>query len=148
MATVARSLPTAAAIVFLRQLKFVGEPPVGERFFDRIQVLALDVFDQRHLEQRSLLARRDVANDDRDAQQAGELRGAPAALAGDDLKAIADLADDDRLDDAVRLDRLRQLLQPRIVDRAARLKVVRREAIDVDFDRRRRAAPARRESAR
>ena len=33
--------------------------------------------------------------------QAGELGGAPAALAGDDLKAIADSADDDRLDDAV-----------------------------------------------
>ena len=73
LATVARSLPTAAAIVFLRQLKLVGEPPIGERLFDRVQILALDVFDQRHLEQRLLLARRDVADDDRHAQQAGEL---------------------------------------------------------------------------
>ena len=64
------------------------------------------------------------------------LRGAPAAFAGDDLKAIADLADDDRLDDAVGADRLRQLLQPRIVDMVARLEVVRLEAIDVGFDRR------------
>ena len=74
----------------------------------------------------SLLPGGDVADDDRHAEQAGLLRGAPAALAGDDLKPVADLAHDDRLDDAVRLDRLRQLLEPRIVDLAARLKVVRR----------------------
>ena len=59
--------------VFLLQVEFVGEAAVGERLFDRVQVLALDVFDQRHLEQRLLLARRDVAHDDRHAQQAGDL---------------------------------------------------------------------------
>ena len=139
-------MPTAVGDVFLRQVELVGEAAIGERFFDRVQILALDVFDQRHLEQRLLLARRDVADDDRNAQQAGELRGAPAAFAGDDLEAIADLADDDRLDDAVGADRLRQLLEPRVVHVAARLEVVRREAIDVDLDGRRRAAArARRE---
>ena len=92
--------------VFLLQVEFVGEPPVGERFVDRVQIFALDVFDQRHLEQRLLLPGRDVADDDRHAQQAGESGGAPAALAGDDLKPVAVRADDDRLDDAVRLDRL------------------------------------------
>ena len=34
---------------FLRQLEFVGQPPVGLRFFDRIQIVALDVFDERDL---------------------------------------------------------------------------------------------------
>ena len=89
-ATDARSLPTARRDVLLLQLKLVGEPPVRERLFDRIQVLALDVLDERHLQQRSFLSRRDIANDDRHAQQAGELRGAPAAFAGDDLEPIAD----------------------------------------------------------
>src|SRR5882672_8050663 len=84
-----------------------------------------------------LPAGRDVADDDGDAEQAGEPGGAPAALAGDDLKAIAGLAHDDRLDDAVRLDRLRELLQSRIVGGDSRLKLVRREAIDIRFDRRR-----------
>src|SRR5712691_3017820 len=79
----------------------------------------------------------DVADDDGDAEQAGEPGGAPAALAGDDLKAIAGFAHDDRLDDAVRLDRLRELLQSRIVGGDSRLKLVRREAIDIRFDRRR-----------
>ena len=87
--------------LFLRQLEFVGEPAIGERFVDRVQILALDVLDERHLEQRLLLPARDVADDDRHAQEAGPLRGAPAALAGDDLKPVADRADDDRLDDAV-----------------------------------------------
>ena len=43
-----------------------------------------------------------VANDDRDLEQPGALRCAPAALAGDDLVAAVGPADDDRLDDAVR----------------------------------------------
>ena len=74
---------------FLRQVELVGEPPIGERFFDRVQILALDVFDQRHLEQRLLVAGRRRAR--RPApQQAGALRGAPAAFAGDDLIAVAD----------------------------------------------------------
>src|SRR3989442_12359098 len=84
-----------------------------------------------------LPAGREVADEDGDAEQAGEPGGAPAALAGDDLKAIAGLAHDDRLDDAVRLDRLRELLQSRIVGGDSRLKLVRREAIDIRFDRRR-----------
>ena len=127
-------LPHRGRDVFLRQLEFVGEAAVGERLFDRVQVLALDVLDERHLEERLLLPRRDVAHDDRDAEQAGALRGAPAALARDDLEAVADLADDDRLDDAVGLDGLRQLLEPRVVDVPARLEIVRRETIDVGLD--------------
>ena len=38
------------------------------------------------------------------------LRGSPAALAGDDLVAAVGLADDDWLDDAVRSNRARELL--------------------------------------
>ena len=71
----------------LRQVEFVGQAPVGLRFLDRIQILALDVFDQRDLEH---LVVGDVAIDDGDLEQAGALRGAPPALAGDDLGAVAD----------------------------------------------------------
>ena len=56
-ATVARSFPTAAAMLFLRQLEVVGESTVGERLVDRVQVLALNVLDQRHFEQRAFAVR-------------------------------------------------------------------------------------------
>ena len=87
LATDERSFPTAVAICFLREVELVGEAPVGERLFDRVQVLALDVLDERHLEQPLLVAAGDVPDDDRHLEEAGVLRGAPAALAGDDLVA-------------------------------------------------------------
>ena len=90
-------------------------------------------------------ARRHLADDDWHAEQAGLPGRAPAALAGDDLKSIADLADDDRLDDAVRLDRPREIRQALIVHQAARLKRVGRQPIDVDLERSECAVPARRE---
>ena len=76
---------------FLRQLQFVGQPPVRLRFFDRIQIVALDVLDERDLQQ---LIVGDLADDDGDLEQAGALRRAPAAFAGDDLVAVADAADE------------------------------------------------------
>src|SRR5262249_27443929 len=123
--------------VVLRHLELVGQAAVGERRLDRIQILALDVLDERHLEERPLLSRRHVADDDRHALEAGHLRCTPAPLAGDDLKPIADLADDDWLDDAARFDGAREVVEAAVADLAARLEAVRREAIDVDLDWRR-----------
>ena len=97
---------------------------------------------ERHLEQPLAIAVGDVLDDDRDAGELGALRGAPAALAGDDLIALArgqrafDPADDDRLNDAVGLDRSRELVESRIVHVRARLILIRLELIDVDLDRR------------
>ena len=51
LATELRSLPTAAAICFLRQRELIEQPLIGQRFVDRVEVLALDVLDQRELEQ-------------------------------------------------------------------------------------------------
>ncbi len=98
---------------FLRHLEFVGEPAVGLRFFDRIQIFALDVFDQRDFEQALV---RHVAIDDGNFQQARALRGAPAALARHDLGAVADAAHENRLNHAVRCEStapaLRAALRP------------------------------------
>ena len=85
----------------LRETEFIGQAPIRLRFVDRVEILALDVFDERHLEQRPLLSGDDFADDDRDAVEARFLRGAPAALAGDDVKAIAASPHDNRLNDAV-----------------------------------------------
>jgi hypothetical protein len=97
-ATDARSLPTARRCL-PASVELVGEPAIGERLVDRVQISRAGCFRSAPSRAATAPRRRDVAHDDRHAQQAGELRGAPAALAGDDLEAIADLADDDRLDD-------------------------------------------------
>jgi hypothetical protein len=77
---------------FLRQMEFVGQAAIRLRFFDGIQILALNVFDQRDFEH---LVVRDLAMDDGDFEETGALRGAPPALAGDDFGAAADGAHED-----------------------------------------------------
>ena len=93
------------------------------RFFQRIEVFALDVLDQRH---RGGVLVVDLAHQHRDLVQAGELRGTEAAFAGDDLVARAgrrrlDGTHEHRLHDALRLDRCRQFGQRTVVHPRARL---------------------------
>ena len=97
-------LPDRGGDLLLRQLEFVGEPPVGRRFFDRIEILALDVLDQRDGEQRSSgMSRTTTGTLSRPARCAARQRRSPATIS----KPLVDLADDDRLDDAVGADRAR-----------------------------------------
>jgi hypothetical protein len=58
------------------------------------------------------------------------LRRAPAPLAGDDLVAVAVGADDDRLDQAARLDRGGELVERLLVEMAARLVEMRLDRRD------------------
>ena len=88
--------------IFLRQLELVGKAPIRERLVYRIQIFALNVLDERELEPRPVAVGRDVADGDGDAKESGELGGAPAPFAGDDLEPIANAPDDDRLNDPVR----------------------------------------------
>ena len=95
------------------QAEFVDQPlqPLG--FFQRIEVFALDVLDQRH-GQRLLI--RNVADENRYFGQVGLLGGPPTAFAGDDLVAfgarcLVDGAHQDGLHDALGLDRSRQFGQ-------------------------------------
>ena len=101
---VAAALADDLGDVFLAAFEFVRERVIALRLFHRVEVFALDVFDDRDFERFGL---RDVEGNDRHFVQAGELGGAPAAFAGDDLKAIRRAlhrAHHDRLDDAVLLD--------------------------------------------
>ncbi len=69
-----------------------GQPEVvkqgGERscLFDRREVLADDVLDQRELQRSGVVEC--VVDQRGDGRLAGELGGAPAPLAGDDLEAV------------------------------------------------------------
>ena len=73
----------------------VGEVEFGDqardalRFFQRIQVFALDVLDQRHRGGGLVV---DLAHQHRDLVQPGQLRGAEAPFAGDDLVALRAVA--------------------------------------------------------
>ena len=67
------------------QLEFRDQPRERGRFLERVQVLALDVLDEG---ERDGVLVVDAAQHGRDVVQARHLRGAPAALAGDDLVAL------------------------------------------------------------
>src|SRR5690606_36604304 len=60
--------------LLMRQRELIGEPLQRVRLVDRVQVLALEVLDQRNGE-RGLIV--ELANDDRYRGQPGDLRGLP-----------------------------------------------------------------------
>ena len=80
---------------------------VGLRGLDRVEVLAQQVLNEGQLD--ALRVGR-VANDRRNPIEARLLGGAPAPLAGNELIRPGSSADDDRLDDAGRLDRRGQFV--------------------------------------
>ena len=94
--------------LFLGELKLVDELRVTEGFFERIEVLALEILDQGEFQHRAVIG---FAQDHRDFGNPGELCRAPAAFSGDQLEGVAFLADDERLDDALFADGIRQFAQ-------------------------------------
>src|SRR5690606_21171496 len=110
------------------QVELVDQALQRLRFLQRVEVLALDVLDQRHRDHGAVV---DLAHHYRDLAQPGQARGAPAALASDDLVvAAAQVADHDRLDHALRADRLGQLGELGVVHGLARLVAARRQRVD------------------
>ena len=102
----------------MREVKFADQPLHAVRFLQRIQVFALDVFNQRHRERRVI---GHLLDDDRHFVQAGHGGRAHATLTGDDFVAVTDGAHENRLHDALRLDRFGQLAQGFGVHLRARL---------------------------
>ena len=96
--------------LLLRELELFAELRVSERFLDRVEVLALEVLDERELEH---LAVGRGAFDDGSLGQPGQLRCAPTAFTGDELVHPADDPDDQRLDDALFADGIGELRQCR-----------------------------------
>jgi hypothetical protein len=110
------------------QLELVDQAMHALRFLQRIEVFALDVLDQRHRERRLV---GDLAHDDRHFLQAGQARGAPATLAGDDLVALGvDRTHEDRLHQALYLDRGGELAERGLVHPGARLVLPRLQPVD------------------
>src|SRR5689334_184917 len=91
----------------MRQAKLAHQPLERPRLLQRIEILTLDVLDERHGDGRLI---GDVTDDGRNVTEPGHLRGAPAPLAGDDLVALGlavdgglERAHDYRLHHALRL---------------------------------------------
>jgi hypothetical protein len=94
------------------QLELLDQPVQGIGLFQRVEVLALDVLDQRHGDGGAVRPRRGPRRGS--PGQAGQLRRAPAALAGDDLVAClcrADRPHHDGLHHTLGLDGVGQILQ-------------------------------------
>lgn len=117
--------------LLLGQLELLLQALQGSGFLDRVEVLALDVLDQRHGDGRFV---RHVAHQRRDLFQSGLLAGPPAPLAGNDLvAAIGDRPHHDGLHHALGLDRLRQFLQRLRVHVATRLVLAALHQVEGDL---------------
>src|SRR5260370_42114902 len=81
--------------LFLGQVKFICQTFVGARLFDRVEVLALNIFDQGYLERR-LIA--NLTDDRGHSAQAGSLRRAPSTLAAENLLTPSTSPQNTRLD--------------------------------------------------
>ncbi len=109
--------------------RFVSEPKLFDQalqtlgFFQRVEVFALNVFDERHGRCRFV---GHVAHQHRHALQARQLAGPKAPFARDDLVlarvlTVLQLAHQNRLHDALGLDGFGQFVQSALVHAGARL---------------------------
>ena len=126
---VERSLPVRCPIS--SAVRFSSWPSRSKAMagFDRVEVFALNIFDQRDFEQPIV---RDVANHDRHVLESRQLRRTPAPLSGDQLVSVARAPDDQWLHDAVRADRLGQFRQALGLEDAPRLQGIGVDRIDAE----------------
>src|SRR5450756_2792001 len=111
----------------VRETELVGQAPQAARLFNGVEVGALQVLDESEHE---LLVVAGVAAHDRgDRGQAREPRGAPPALAGDELEAVGQLSHEQRLEHAVKSDRFGELAQRFGVESRADLLVRRSDLV-------------------
>src|ERR1022692_882408 len=98
-------LARPAAHFFVIQLQFAAQAVERLCGFDRVQILPLNIFDQRDLQQPLI---GDVLNYSGYPGHASDLGGAPAAFTGNELIPFRPPPDDERLYDTIGADGLRQ----------------------------------------
>src|SRR5690606_19483414 len=94
--------------LFVGEAELAVEALEGVGHLDGVEVLALDVLDERDLHQAVV---GEFLDDDGNLVKAGHAGGSEAALASDELVGVAVAADDQRLDDAILANGLRELLE-------------------------------------
>ena len=105
--------------VFLPQVELGGQPVVRPGLLHYAEVRALEVFDQREFEH---LAVRGLAHDGGRVLEFERLGRPPAAFPRDQFVMVADLADDQRLDDPLLADRIDEFMERFGLELLARLK--------------------------
>src|SRR3979411_1406431 len=93
----------------MRQTELLGQSTRAARLFDWIEIRALQVFDQT--EHELLVVPGGGAYGGGDCRQPGEPGCPPPSLTGDELVAVGQLSHEQRLEDAVKPDGIRQLAQ-------------------------------------
>ena len=94
--------------IFLAQIEAADEFRITLRFLHRIEVLTLQILNESDLKRRRVIG---IAHDHRRFRQPKHLRGAPAAFACDQLVMVRLLAHEQRLQNALRLDGVREFLE-------------------------------------
>src|SRR5579864_4865491 len=123
------------------QSEFIDQSAQSARFLDRVEVGALQILDQAEHQLLIVCGRR--ADDRGQGGQSGEPRGSPPTLAGDELVAIGQAADEDRLQHTMEPDRFGKLAERLGVEPGADLLVRGTDLIDRDHLRHHRLAFAR-----
>ena len=133
---VARLLPTRRRDLVVGEREVLDELLVGGRLLERVELLALEVLDDRLLEHRGVVGDPD---DRGDRLEPDAPRRAPAALARDQLVAVAARPrDQHRLEHADLADRVGERGERLLVEVLARLLRVRPDRRDRDLLRARR----------
>jgi len=122
-------LAGAVADLLGGEIQFLAQAVEGDGGFDSVEVLALDILDERDLE-KAIVG--DVPDDYGHAIQASEFGGAPAAFSSDQLIPPAYFPDDDRLNDSVSSNGLGEFGEPLLLKNAPWLQRIGVQSVDWD----------------
>jgi len=120
----------ASSDFFLGQSQSFYKLLISLCFLDRIEVLAMNVLNEREFEHVLI---RDVTDDRRDLQQSSHLGCSPSAFSGNQLVAKAATSNDNRLYETMSSDGVRELTQPLFIISSTGLMGIRIDKIDVQL---------------
>jgi len=119
--------PDGLGNLLVGEAEVVDQAGNGTRLFERVQVLTLDVFNERDGGGGLV---REVAHDPRHGLEAGDLGGAPAALAGDQFITLIHRAHHHGLDHALGAEGVGEFLQGVGIEMAPGLVAAAADAVD------------------
>ena len=122
-----RSLPVRWPISSCDRPSSRPQAFIGMSGFDRVEVFALDILDQRQFQQQRI---GDFLDHHRDFIQTRQFGGSPAAFPGNQLKLALMTPNNQRLNDPVGPNGSREFLQPLGLKNHPRLHRIRMDRID------------------